>query len=504
MSTIGELLRQRTFLSPDVEAVVSPEDRLTYREYNAKVNRLAHYLLERGTQRGDRIAFLCQNHHLFPVIYLAAAKVGAIAVPLNTRLKPEEIRWMLEDCTPRIVFHDEEFTDKIAAVGNLALVDSFVPVSSGLKKNRMFEEILRQRPDAEPDVVVEENDPVLIIYTSGTTGRPKGVVCTHANVYAAALANVNTLDLRYMDRFMFVTPLFHISGMMFIINALVRGMTVVTFPSFDPLQIWNWIDQEKVTGMMSVPPMLGYMLQALKGQNKEFPSLRGILCGGATVPDDWIRAFHELGYPIIQVYGATEFTGAATYFLPHFDIERCDSVGKGVYGTEIKILDPITGAELPPGEPGEIVIRGKMVFEGYWNNPEASEEVIRGEWYHTKDIGKMDEEGYVYVIDRLRDMIICGGEKVYPAEVEYVIHRFPDVVECAVVGVEDPIWGEVPRAYIVKKEGSSLTENEVLSYVRSQLADYKLMDVVFLEQLPKNSMGKILKYVLREMAARVS
>jgi acyl-CoA synthetase (AMP-forming)/AMP-acid ligase II len=502
MATIGELLKNRAYLSPELEAVVSPTARMTFLEYNRTVNRLAHYLLERGVGRGDRIAYLCQNHYLFPVIYLAVAKVGAITVPLNNRFKPEEIRWILEDCTPKMVLYDEEYEEVMSEIGELSLVESKIPVASGLAANRLFEEILRQRPDSEPDVEVDETDPALIIYTSGTTGRPKGVICTHANVFAAGLGNIHTLDLRYGDRFMFVTPLFHISGMMFIVNALIRGMTLVVMPQFDPLKIWEWIDAEKITGMMSVPPMLGYMLQALKWQDKAFPSLRGIVCGGSLVPEDWIRAFHDLGYPVIQVYGATEYTGAITYFLPQMEIEKCDSVGKPLYMTEIKIVDPFTGAELPPGEVGEIICRGGQVFSGYWNNPEETEKVLRQGWYHTRDVGKMDEQGYVYVIDRLRDMIICGGEKVFPAQVESVILRFPEVVEAAVVGVEHPVWGERPRAYVVKRDGSRLTEQEILDYVRSQLADYNLHEVVFVSELPKNSMGKIMKYVLREHANR--
>ncbi|MFC7439630.1 class I adenylate-forming enzyme family protein [Laceyella putida] len=498
MATIGELLNSRAALSPGLEALVSNGERITFLEYKQKVNQLANYLLDLQVQQGDRVAFLCKNTYAFPIIYLAAAKIGAIAVPINCRLKPAEVQYIVEDCQAKVLFYDEEFRDALELLPSC--VEKVIRAAVGEEMDDHFKSIFQIASAAEPSADVTERDIATIIYTSGTTGNPKGVMCTHANVYAAGLANVNTLDLRFADRFLFVTPLFHISGMMFIINALIRGFTLVLAANFTPSQLWDLIDEEKITNMMSVPAMLPFMLQMLKTIDKDIFSLRGIICGGSRVPEQPIREFHDLGFSIIQVYGATEYSGAIAYFLPEMDLNRCHSVGKGLYLTELKILDPLTGMECPPGEIGEIVVRGDSVFAGYWNNKEETDQVLKNGWYHTKDVGKLDEEGYLYVIDRLRDMVICGGEKVFPAQVEAVIQQLDGVAEVAVIGVADPVWGELPRAYVVKAEGASLTEEEVLDHTRQNLADYKLIDVEFIAELPKNSMGKTLKYVLRAHA----
>ncbi|SMO52471.1 class I adenylate-forming enzyme family protein [Melghirimyces algeriensis] len=497
MNVIGELLRDRSRLNPDLEAVVEGTKRLSFKEYNETVNQLAHYLLERKVEKGDRVALLCKNSAAFLLVYMAAAKVGAITVPVNWRLKPDEIQWILHDSGAKVLFYDDSLESGLPSLDRLEAITTDI---------RVFEE---KFPDAltmglsteEPEVLVEETDPALIIYTSGTTGRPKGVVCTHANVFAAAMSNSYTLDQRFKDRFLFVTPLFHISGMVLSINALMEGITVVLRPTFHPVDLWETIESERITGMMSVPSMLPFMLEMIKNSDKDVSSLRSIVCGGSRVPEDLIQEFYELGFPIIQVYGATEFTGAITYWMPDMGpMDRCDSVGKGLYLTDIRILDPITHEPMLPGEVGEIVCRGKQVFLGYWNNKEETENVLKNGWYHTRDVGKLDADGFLYVIDRLRDMIICSGEKVFPAEVESVVVQLDGVSEVAVIGVEDPVWGEIPRAYVVKEKESHLTEEMVISHARNFLADYKLQQVEFVEELPKNSMGKVLKYVLREYA----
>jgi len=495
MATIGELLRSRAFLSPELEAVVSETKRITYREYNRLVNQLAHFLLEREVQKGDRVAFLCKNELPFPLIYMAAVKIGAIAVPINCRLKTSEVKWIVENSGAKVLFYDQEFDQVVPLVEEH--VGSIVSIRVNTEK---FEELFASYSTEEPHVQVLHSDPAIIIYTSGTTGKPKGVVCTHANVYAAALGNVHTLDIRFQDRFLFVTPLFHISGMMFVINSIVQGMTLVLRPQFHPTQLWEVVEAEKITGMMSVPAMLNYMYETLKLTDRNVDTLRGIVCGGSLVPEKMIRYFYELGFSVIQVYGATEYTGAITYWMPEMGIENCASVGKGLYLTEIKVVDPLTGEQLPPGEIGEIVVRGDQIFAGYWNNEEETIKVLKNGWYHTKDVGMLDENGFLYVIDRLRDMIICGGEKIFPAQVEPVILELEGVEEAAVVGVKHPVWHELPRAYVVKKENATITEEEIVQYVRKHLADYKLHEVEFIDELPKNSMGKVLKYVLREMA----
>ena len=497
----GDLLHHRARLSPEWEALVSPTKRFTYREYNAIVNQVAHFLLRMGVEKGDRIAVISKNSHPLPIIYLAAAKAGAVTVALNWRLKTDEFRYILEDCKPKMLFYDGDFEQVTPLLGELSFIEQEVRVANG-EDTSAFEHLIEGYPDTEPEVDVQEGDPALIIYTSGTTGRPKGVVCTHANIYAGGVSNTTTLDLRAQDRFLFVTPLFHISGMMFTIGCLIRGMTLVLANQFHPLQIWDLLQAEKITGMMSVPSMLSFMYEGAKTQAVDVPSLRMILCGGSLVPENLIRGMNELGYQVVQVYGATEYTGAITYWMPHMGLDHCDSVGKSVYLTELKIIDPITGETLPPGEIGEVVCRGPLIFAGYWNQEKATEEVIQKGWYHTRDVGWMDEQGLLYIVDRLRDMIITSGEKVFPAQVERAIDQIEAVAESAVVGVKHPVWGELARAYVVKKEGASVTEDEILRHTRRKLADHNLHEVVFVDELPKNSMGKVMKYLLREYANR--
>ncbi|MFD1427110.1 class I adenylate-forming enzyme family protein [Kroppenstedtia sanguinis] len=499
MAVIGDLLLHRARLSPEWEALVSSTKRFTYREYNAIVNQTAHFLLRIGVKKGDRIAVISKNSHPLPIVYLAAAKVGAVTVALNWRLKTDDFRYILQDCTPKVLFHDGDFEQVTPLLGEFSFIEMEVCVANG-EDPSAFEHLVEGYPVTEPEVDVQEEDPVLIIYTSGTTGRPKGVVCTHANIYAGGLSNTMTLDLRAQDRFLFVTPLFHISGMMFIIGCLIRGMALVVGNEFHPLKIWDLIRAEKITGMMSVPSMLSFMYEGVKSQEVDVPDLRMILCGGSLVPENLIRGMYELGYQVVQVYGATEYTGAITYWTPDMGLENCDSVGKSVYLTEMKILDPITGEALPSGEIGEVVCRGPLVFAGYRNQEKATEEVIQKGWYHTRDVGWMDDQGLLYVVDRLRDMIITSGEKVFPAQVEQVLSQLEDVMESAVVGVEHPVWGELARAYVVKKADASITPDEILRHARQNLPDYNLHEVVFVDELPKNGMGKVMKYLLREYA----
>lgn len=501
MATIGELLRHRTRLSPQMEAVVSADHHITFAEYNQMVNQLAHYLLSHRVEKGDRIALICNNSIPFPLLFMAAAKVGAVIIPINWRLKTAEIEWILADCQPRMLFYHEEF-EQVEPLLNLPFLKQTICVGNGNRMYDSFRDRFAQFPSSEPTVLVLEEDPAIIIYTSGTTGKPKGVVCTHANIYAGCLANNHTLDLRMGDRFLFVTPLFHISGMMFTVGTCVRGITLVLATQFHPVEIWDLIEKERVTAMMSVPSMLPYMLQSLQARESDPAYLRWILCGGSLVPKEMIHAFNERGYAVAQVYGATEYTGAVTYWIPEMGIENCGSVGKAVYLTELKVVDPTTREAVPPGEMGEVVVRGDLTFAGYWNNTEATEEVLQNGWLHTRDVGWMDEEGFLYIVDRLRDMIITSGENVFPAEVEAVIQQLEQVAESAVIGVKHAVWGELARAYVVLTEGSTLTEEQVLVHVHQHLAEHKLREVVLVDELPRNGMGKVMKFVLREHAAQ--
>jgi long-chain acyl-CoA synthetase len=271
---------------------------------------------------------------------------------------------------------------------------------------------------------------------------------------------------------------------------------------FDPSKIWELIEAERITSMFAVPTMLIYMLPELMKSEKEISSLRTFYCGGSRVPEKLIQQYNLFGYSITQVYGCTECSGLFSVWHSQMGLDKCASAGKHVLGGEVKIVNPETGQELPTGEIGEIILRGPQIFQGYWNNPEATEKTLKNGWLFTGDAGKIDEDGFLYVIDRYKDVIICGGTNIYPAQVEAVIKELDAVQEVALIGVPHEVWGEIPRAYIVKKPGANLTEKDVLNYCYQKLANYKVSEVVFVEALPKNNIGKVLKRVLKEQARK--
>ncbi|WP_108021328.1 class I adenylate-forming enzyme family protein [Melghirimyces profundicolus] len=499
MFTVGEILKNRADYSPDLEAVVAPDTRYTYGEYNRWVNRLAHFLLELDVRKGDRVAILCSTNHPFAMVFLAAAKVGAVAVPLNWRLTPRELKRLMEKSGPKVLFYEEEFTALADVLEPLDFLERMVRVGVDQKMNPAFEEALLERPDQEPGVDVGPGEPVVLTYTSGTTGEPKGVVATHANLFASGTSVGMSLDLRKGDRFLATTPLFHISGAAFIPHAPLMGLTTVYMPKFHPVQIWELVERERITHLLALPPMLPYMLTPLMEGDWDTGSLREIFCGGAEVPEDLIRQYHSLGFPIVQIYGASEFCGPITFWTPEMGMDRCRSVGKKVLG-ELKLVDPETGEEPSPGEMGEIFCRGPQVSPGYWRDSEATTRNLKGGWFRTGDAGWLDEDGFLHIAGRYGDIIHHQNEKIFPAQVEAVLLELEDIEEVAVVGVRDGDRGEVPRAYAVTKEGSGLTEESILGYARERLAEHKLQEVVLKDALPKNGLGKILKYVLKEEA----
>ncbi|QKG85032.1 AMP-binding protein [Kroppenstedtia pulmonis] len=497
MLTIGGILRKRANISPDLEALISNSDRYTYRELNQRANQLANYLLKCNIQKGDRVAILCSTHHPFVTIFMAIAKIGAIAVPLNWRLNPAELEWMAHDSQPQALFYEEEFSDGASILSACASLHHVIKVGRANSLEPEFAAIFREESMSEPLVDVHEDDPAVLTYTSGTTGKPKGVVSTHQTLHASGVATFMMLDMHMKDRMLMCTPLFHISGIAFISNAPLAGITTVCMPQFHPVHIWDLVRQEQITHMFAIPVMLKYMLPAVINGEAESGTLREILCGGTNVPRDLIEQYDSLGFPIAQVYGASEYSGVISLWRSQMGKETCGSAGKWLIG-EVKILDPDNGRELPVGEVGEIICKGPQLFQGYWNNPKETEKVLQDGWFHTGDAGKLDEQGFLYVVDRYKDMINCSGEKVFPAQVEAVIREIEGVEEVAVIGIEDKIWGEVPQACVVKSADSSLSEEEILHYCHQKLAQYKLTGVTFVEELPKNAAGKVLKYVLRE------
>lgn len=495
---IGDMMRNRAYLSPDLEAFVGEGYRYTFREANLMVNQMAHYMKSLPVYPGDRIAILCKNNYQFLIAMLAAAKIGAITVPLNWRLHPSELVYILNDCGAVLLLYDDVFSEAAEAVRTHTRLRYFIR-AGGTGQDIEFNQALAGQPTDEPGLVSGDDDVAVIMYTSGTTGKPKGAMLTHNNLFFVTAGHCHTINWKYRDRFLSVAPLFHIGGLAPMITNIHCGTTCVFMPDFDPVKVWKTVVEERITHMMTVPVMLLAMLRVPGIAEMDLSSLEHIVCGGSIVPEIIFTEYKKYNIEVENVLGVTEYAGALTFWTHDMGWDKRTSVGKAVFHGEIKIVDPETRRELPPGQIGEIAVAGPQLFKGYWNNPEATQKVVADGWYFTGDLGMKDEDGFIYVVDRLKDMIISGGENIYPAEIEAVISRLPGVVEVGVVGKPDEKWGEVPVAFVVKAPGAELTEADIIKACTDNLARFKCVkEVIFTGPLPRNGVGKLLKDQLRQ------
>jgi len=491
---IGKMLAKRAFLLPNLEACVGSDYRYTFGEFNSRANRFAAYLTRQGLSPGDRIAILGKNNEHVVTALFGAAKLGIITVLLNWRLQVPELRYILADCGAKLLIYDHEFSPLINQLQGQGDVKSFLAVG-GAGEEQEFAAVIAAMADGEPTIIGGGDDPAVIMYTSGTSGKPKGAILSHHNLFWASINLAHTIDWGYGYRFLSVAPLFHIGGLAPIMGNVHSAATTVFMPNFDPVAIWDIVEAERINFMMTVPTMLQFMFLVPQLKNKNLSAIKYFVCGGSAVPETLIKAYQEqLGIPITHVYGISEYTGAVSFWNAHMDPQKSNSMGKPVFHGDVRICAPGSDRELPPGEVGEICCLGPQVFVGYWNNPTATAEVINNGCYRSGDLGKKDEAGFLYVVDRLKDMIVSGGENIYPAELETVISSIPGVAEVAVIGKPDPKWGEIPVAFIVAKPSAELTEQDVVTVCKINLASYKCVrEVRFVPALPKNAVGKILK-----------
>ncbi len=505
-NNIGLLLAKRASLSPMMDGLVEVERerRFTFAGVNARCNRTANALRALGIGPGDRVALLLMNGVEFTASFFAIAKIGAVVVPLNWRLVADELAFILGDSGAVVLIYDEEFRDLVTDLhtrGSAAtavrhwieVTPSGVPASFALA----YDAVQAEASDVEPPVGASDDDDAYIMYTSGTTGLPKGVVHTHDSVLWACFTIALTADTRYRDRYAIVLPLFHVGALTPLIGNVQRGMTSILMRAFDPVRLYETIAEERVSVLLAVPAMLNFMLQVPDLGKYDCSSLRWIMSGAAPVPVTLIEAYAKRGIEVHQVYGLTESCGPACLISPEDAIAKAGSTGKPFFHTDVRIVDD-AGNECPPGTPGEVLVRGKHVMKGYWKRPEATAETLRDGWLHTGDVATIDAEGFVFINDRKKDMIISGGENIYPAEIENVILSHPKVREVAVIGHPSAKWGESPLAVVVKGD-PSLTESEVVAWSRGKLAGYKRPRAVrFVDEIPRNPAGKILKRVLRD------
>jgi len=444
-----------------------------------------------GVQPRNRIAVCAKNGEFICAALFAAAHLGATLVVLNWRLSSAELDYALSDSKPVALLSEAVFSPALEPV--VEKHPGWLLVGSGEGALGTCYDSIQQTPATGRIVWTAAADaPAVIMYTSGTTGRPKGAMLSHEALINTAMSTTATLDWNCDYRFLLVAPL---------ICNMLRGCSCVLAADFDPVGIWGVIQRERINMMMTVPLMLQAMFQIARSREVDTSSLAWVICGASMVPPELIEAGAALGIQVQQVYGITECCGALTFWTQHMGMAHKDSHGLAVLNSELKIVDPSTHQSMPEGSEGEIWFRGPMVFSGYWNNPEATEAVLVDGWYRTGDIGRIDSAGFLHVIDRLKDMIISGGENIYPAEIEAVLGQLDGILELAVVGQADERYGEVPVAFIVRKEGAILSEADVINACREKLAGYKCVKrVEWVSALPRNSVGKVLKRELQSLA----
>ncbi len=503
-TNLGNLLRQRAQLSPQIEALVEAESgrRFHYAELNERCNRTANALQDSGVRPGERVGCLLMNSVEYIETFFATAKLGAVSVPMNWRLTPEELDFIAKDAGITALVYDAEFDAAVAALHERALdVRHWIRVGDAVAKPDWalsYTALTIPASTNEPALAGGNEDPLYIMYTSGTTGFPKGAVHTHKSALAVTIALAFSADLRYRDRYLQILPLFHVGGLTPAITHLLRGATLVMPRSFNPQLIFSTLERESITTTGAVPAMLEFMWAVLERSQYNLSALRWIACGAAPVPVSLIEKYAAAGIEIQQVYGLTECGGFACMISPELALVKAGSTGPALLHTEVRIADEM-GRDAAPGEVGEILVRGEHLMKEYWNQPRASAETLRGGWLYTGDLATWDAAGFVYVQDRKKDMIISGGENIYPAEIEKILAGHPKLQDVAVIGTPSPKWGESPLAVVVVKESQQVTAEEVIAFCRGKLANYKIPKIVeFAAAIPRNSTGKILKNQLRK------
>ena len=501
---IGALLEKRAYLNPTREAFVdgSSDVRLDYASLADRSHRQANALLDAGVKKGDRVGLLLMNSAEFVESFFAVARIGAVVVPLNWRLVADELTFILADSGTETLIFGEEFADVVAELhrrGDATPISRWIEVGSAPPQAFATPyEMFRDAGDAAPPPVGAIGDDMLyIMYTSGTTGLPKGVVHTHATALWACVTIGGTTDMRPGDRYLQPLPLFHVGALTPATLCVHNGGTLVNMRSFDPRLAWELIDRERINTCLAVPAMLNFMLQVPAEARGRTDTMRWCMSGAAPVPVSLIQAYADIGIEILQIYGLTETCGPACIIDSEHALSRAGSTGKSFLHTDVKLVDG-EGRECPPGEAGEVLVRGKHIMREYWNRPDATAETLVDGWLHTGDVAVTDEDGFVYIQDRIKDMVISGGENIYPAEIESALQAHPGISEAAVIGQPSERWGESPFAIVVRTD-PALTEAEVLKFASEHLARFKLPKAVaFTDEIPRNPSGKILKRILRE------
>jgi fatty-acyl-CoA synthase len=507
MINTGEWIRQWAQVRPGKTAVIDNGIPCTYGELNGRINRLICLFLSLGLKKGGRVAVLLYNSRPYLEIFFALSRLGAILVPLNWRLSVSELTFIVDDSGSRLLIFDTSFADNVEKLKASTGLEVFISCGPSPTEEAApliaeaidYESSLRAHPATEPELPEQagDGDPHIIMYTSGTTGVPKGAVLSHRKTFFNVLNSDMLFGLSTNDVAIVVRPLFH-SGGLIIGSApfLYKGGTVILKRRFTPTEILEMVERYRVTVLELPAAAYQFILNECRIQDYDLSSLKGCFTGGERVPVHLLRALAEKGLAVSQIYGLTE--ASTLLWLPMDKArEKMGSVGRPVIHGDVKIINK-HGKQVRPGESGEIIVRGPIVMNGYWNRPEETDRAIRDGWLHTGDLARVDEEGFAYIVDRKKDMFISGGENVYPAEVEKIMLGHPKVADVAVVGVDDEKWGEAGKAFVVPKAGVQIEAGEIFDFLKDRLAKYKIPTYVeFVAALPRTGSGKIRKYLLK-------
>lgn len=500
ITRLGDMSALYAGETPDKIAFICEDRQQTYAQFDAHVNQVANKLSAMGAKAQGRIGYIGKNSDYYFELLLGGNKANQVMVPVNWRLAPPEVAYVLKDAEVETMFVDHGFESMVDGLKDqLPSLKNIIPISG-------YEAWRDSASTATPEISVTPDDVCVQLYTSGTTGNPKGVQLAHRNLFGLRRPDIEDESWQRWtesDVSLVAMPNFHIGGTGWGISGLYVGAKNVVMPEFDPGQVLDFINQYRISKLFMVPAALQIVVRDPRAKDTDFSCLDCILYGASPIPLDLLKECMEVfGCGFAQMYGMTETTGTIVA-LPPEDHDpngspKMRSAGKPLPGIEVEIRDE-DGKELPRGEVGEICARGPANMVGYWNLPEATAETVNNEgWLRTGDAGYMDEDGYVYIHDRVKDMIISGGENVYPAEVESALYGHPDIADVAVIGVPDDKWGEAVKACVVVHDGKTLTEDDVIGYARTQIAAFKCpKSVDFIPELPRNPSGKILRRELR-------
>jgi fatty-acyl-CoA synthase len=484
-------------MTPHRTALVFGDRRTSYAELDERVRRLASVLRGRGVGVGDRVAYLGPNHPAFLETFFATAATGAVFVPLNTRLAAPELTYMLDDSGASMLVFGPEHADVVTRIADRPALTERIAVAGE------YEQLLAGASAERADVAVALDDTCMIMYTSGTTGHPKGAMLTHGNLTWNCYNLLVDLDLAGDEVALVSAPLFHTAALNHTaLPVFLKGGTNVLVAKFDPAGSFDLIAGDRITLMFGVPAMFQQIAMSPRWETADLSSLRILHCGGAPVPTPLISTYQQRGLTFVQGFGMTEASPGVLMLRPDDSVRKAGSAGTPMFFTDVRVVDP-AGTDAAVGEPGEVLVQGPNVMAGYWQRPDETARTLNGGWLHSGDVATVDEEGFVTIVDRIKDMIISGGENIYPAEIEAVLYEHPAIAECAVIGVPDQRWGEVGHALVVLRDGAAATPEEILAFLDGRLARYKIPRTLLLvDTLARNASGKLLRHQMRTDAAR--